>query len=63
MILIIFLNGVNILMFVMVKCSAFFAVRTGLLNTVHLNFGFKVLKVVSYARLAFGLHENISLSL
>jgi hypothetical protein len=46
--MIIYLNSVNQLIFVMVKCSVFFAVRTELLNIIYTSFGFK------------GLNRNLS---
>jgi hypothetical protein len=42
---IISLNGVNQLIFVMVKCGVFFEVRTEFLNIIYTSFGFKALKV------------------
>jgi hypothetical protein len=36
-----FLNSVNQLIFAMVKCGAFFAVRPGCLNIIQMSFGFK----------------------
>jgi hypothetical protein len=38
---IISLNSVNQMIFVMVKCSVFFAVRTEFLNIIQTSFGFK----------------------
>jgi hypothetical protein len=40
---IISLNSVNQLIFVMVKCGVFFAVRTEILNIIQTSFGFKEL--------------------
>jgi hypothetical protein len=39
--MIISLNSVNQLIFVMVKCGVFFAVRTEFLNIIQMSFGFK----------------------
>jgi hypothetical protein len=36
-----FLNNINQLIFVMVKCSVFFVVRTEFLNIIYMSFGFK----------------------
>jgi hypothetical protein len=46
---IISLNSFNHLIFVMVKCSVFFEVRTGFLNTIQTCSGFKGL--ISYCQL------------
>jgi hypothetical protein len=39
-----FLNGINKLIFIMVKSSVFFAVRTEFLNIILTSFGFKGVK-------------------
>jgi hypothetical protein len=47
---IISLNSVNQLIFVMVKCGVFFAVRTEFLSIMLLNFGFKGLNCTNMYR-------------
>jgi hypothetical protein len=44
------LNSVNHLIFVMVKCGAFFAVRTEFLNIIYLSFRFNGLGVLIQIR-------------
>jgi hypothetical protein len=47
------LNGVNQLIFVMVKCDVLFEVRTGFLNIIQTSFGFKGLNLNSVNQLIF----------
>jgi hypothetical protein len=47
------LNSVNQLIFVMVKCSVLFEVRTGFLNNIYTSFGFKGLNLNSINQLIF----------
>jgi hypothetical protein len=52
------LNGINQLIFVMVKCGVLFDIRTEFLNSIQTNFDFKVLHTVCLLLIAF--KTNIS---
>jgi hypothetical protein len=47
-----FLNSVNQLIFVMVKCGVFFAVRTEFLNVILMNFVFQRVKALCLTLMA-----------
>jgi hypothetical protein len=59
---IISLNGVNQLIFVMVKCSVFFAVRTEFLNIIWMIFGYVLPPPVKSSAYRYSPHVLFSLS-
>jgi hypothetical protein len=56
-----FLNSVNQLIFVMVKCCVFFAVRAEFLNIILTSFGFKGLRQVACESVSFPSFFNTTI--